>query len=690
MSKNTISSTTVGGFTATVPTQDREDSRVAPTVRAEEHNALRISVFPFACWKLEDIRFEFDSSILLPEVKQELAQLHALRQRHPGAPLSIFGHADPTGKDEYNKRLSGRRAMAVYALLVRDTKLWENLHHSDPVAPGDKWGIRAVQIMLRALGQNPGPADETLNEQTRAATRSFQEANGLEADGNPGPKTRAVLFASYMDLLAGDLRMKPSEFLAKGADPDGKGDYQGCGEFNPVLVFSKEEEADFAKQEDKTERNQQNSPNRRVVAYLYRPGSQIVASRWPCPRALEGPDTCRNRFWSDGNTRRNPQALRREFPETEDTFGCRFYHRLTDRSPCENPGPPGLVTFVAGRLPSLFTLRRTFPKPTTLPMLKEVARRATEDPSLRIVIMGHTDNSGDDAVNQKVSLARAAAVSALLTGDAKFFRERFKTADPLEKWSWEEIQWMLSALEFDGDPLYVGVVDGHRGDVTLTAIESFQLVHDLRVNRRMDEETLSKLIEKYLDLVGTKRPTSGQIELIGGGSWHKPVEFGPGGKPLAGPEFSQDLFVGFRRVEIFLSNRPVQPPASACPKTKHENCPVYTKWCEKASESLKSDLPHTWLIRVTDGDYLPVEGVSARLFRHPVEGEPAEIGSFSTSKFGLIRLKQEPGHVYTLRVTAEGHQVVAGFHLHPDEGGGLTVRIPTLADRFGLLTPTKK
>jgi len=32
---------------------------------------------------------------------------------HPACPLSVFGHADPVGSDDYNKALSGRRAMAV-------------------------------------------------------------------------------------------------------------------------------------------------------------------------------------------------------------------------------------------------------------------------------------------------------------------------------------------------------------------------------------------------------------------------------------------------------------------------------------------------------------------------------------------------------------------------------------------------
>jgi outer membrane protein OmpA-like peptidoglycan-associated protein len=106
---------------------------------------------------VEDLRFDFDSSFVKPELAEEVAELRKLRDRHkkdvspqPGAalvsifpPLSIFGHADPTGGDDYNKQLSGRRATAIYAMLVRDSALWNKLY--DEPLGNDKWGPRAIQ-----------------------------------------------------------------------------------------------------------------------------------------------------------------------------------------------------------------------------------------------------------------------------------------------------------------------------------------------------------------------------------------------------------------------------------------------------------------------------------------------------------------------------------------------------------------
>ena len=98
---------------------------------------------------MDDSRFEFGSSFIKPIARTELDELAALHRARPRCPLSIFAHTDPVGDDGYNKPLSGRRALALYALLVRDVAQWEALYTS-PMA-GDQWGTRALQHMLGAL-----------------------------------------------------------------------------------------------------------------------------------------------------------------------------------------------------------------------------------------------------------------------------------------------------------------------------------------------------------------------------------------------------------------------------------------------------------------------------------------------------------------------------------------------------------
>ena len=91
-----------------------ENYLVGPSTGAEQ-NLLRAGLFPIA-GRLDDPCFPFGSSFVVPEARPEFTELGTLMREHPGAPLSLFGHADPVGNEEYNKVLSGRRAKAVYAV----------------------------------------------------------------------------------------------------------------------------------------------------------------------------------------------------------------------------------------------------------------------------------------------------------------------------------------------------------------------------------------------------------------------------------------------------------------------------------------------------------------------------------------------------------------------------------------------
>ncbi len=324
--------------------------RVAPDEHGEQ-NLIRASVVPVASYRLDDINFDFDSSFIRPDAAVALTQLALLRREHPNAPLSIFGHADPTGQDDYNKNLSGRRAKAVYGLLTRDMDQWEWLFNN-PLGRDD-WGVRRIQILLSTAGQAVGPIDGVQGAQTNRAIREFQETEGLAVDGIVGPNTRNKLFEVYMDKVCKDTRGGPfkltaDDFLAAGADDGGKGDYQGCSEFNPVMVFSAEENARYSLTANHAERNRENEPNRRVIIFLFRPGSKIDPQCWPCPRADEGVDDCHKRFWSDGEARRSPQEHRREYRKSRDTFACRFYDRIV-RGSQHIFGPPPEIAGFFGR-----------------------------------------------------------------------------------------------------------------------------------------------------------------------------------------------------------------------------------------------------------------------------------------------------------------------------------------------------
>ncbi len=338
-----IHDVTDGGVAGAHPEDEPVPVLAAPSV-TNEFNTVQSFLTPTGCWKVEDLLFEFDSSIVRPDARKELPTLFQLMDDHSTTDLetgekqppvlSVFGHADPTGDDNYNKALSGRRAAAIYGMLTRRGEIWESLFQNKggfaPVAAKDKWGAGALSIMRTALGLDPPDGD---------AAPPPEETD---------PAARQTLFLAYMDFCCVDPEGKPfridpdAGFLARNRSKDGVGDLQGCGEFNPLFLFSKDDKARLDQEENHPERDKKNETNRRVMVLLFRPGAEIDHTKWPCPAVKQGIAKCKARFFSDGEKRRSNGDEERRFEKTKDTFACRFYHRLAFRSPCESLDRTGL------------------------------------------------------------------------------------------------------------------------------------------------------------------------------------------------------------------------------------------------------------------------------------------------------------------------------------------------------------
>ena len=64
---------------------------------------------------LSDVLFDVDKATLKPGAREKLARIAGILASHPDLQIEIEGHADSTGSDEYNQRLSERRAQSVRA-----------------------------------------------------------------------------------------------------------------------------------------------------------------------------------------------------------------------------------------------------------------------------------------------------------------------------------------------------------------------------------------------------------------------------------------------------------------------------------------------------------------------------------------------------------------------------------------------
>jgi hypothetical protein len=301
--EGTILDSSEEGVIGVHPERRLEPFLAAPATD-KQFNVLGLDIEPIACLHLGDILFDFDSSFVRPEVSKLLTELPGLRDKRKNPkgqlpPVGIWGHADPVGSEDYNKQLSGRRAKAVYGVLLNDESVWEQLFNQ-PFG-GDNWQTSSSVAGLRAFMNLPA--------------------------GTP----RKTVFQEYMKTLC-PVPLTKADFLGQGADPHGRADFQGCSKFNPLVLLSKEENEELTKEQ----RNAANLLNRRVVVYLFRPGTKVTPSLWPCPAALDSTAACHKRLFLDAKQRETPGDERREHTKiTDTTFACRFYDRIGGPSPCE-------------------------------------------------------------------------------------------------------------------------------------------------------------------------------------------------------------------------------------------------------------------------------------------------------------------------------------------------------------------
>ena len=81
--------------------------------QAQERMESAISMF-----ENEDIYFEFDSIRLSPEAQELLSQKAAWLRKNPAARVTIEGHCDDRGTNEYNLALGEGRAQSARAFLI--------------------------------------------------------------------------------------------------------------------------------------------------------------------------------------------------------------------------------------------------------------------------------------------------------------------------------------------------------------------------------------------------------------------------------------------------------------------------------------------------------------------------------------------------------------------------------------------
>lgn len=113
---------------------------------------------------LRGVNFDFDKSTIRPDSRPVLDEAAEILKENPDVRISVEGHTDSVGSEEYNEKLSVRRAEAVFRYLVNHGVPPERMEvigygERRPVADNDTEGGRAQnrRVELHVIGQPPEP-----------------------------------------------------------------------------------------------------------------------------------------------------------------------------------------------------------------------------------------------------------------------------------------------------------------------------------------------------------------------------------------------------------------------------------------------------------------------------------------------------------------------------------------------------
>ncbi len=573
--------------------------------------------------EFEDVLFDTNSAVPLPRpckpdgsgVSEDgPSALHDVAASlrfafcYPDKLMLVAGHTDTTADAAINDPLSEKRGQTVLALLVGERDLFRTTCDVQNVK-ADK--VRVLEWADSCLGFPCAPKrfGGNLDKAIRAFQQAYNdsdrggntEAADLVIDGDFGPASWGAVFDLYeaqiAEILQGDRELL-AEYRSSLTFVDEDKRSMGFGERFPVDELGRD--------------GIRSQANRRVEVLFFDPKDKPDLG---VPLDLSD-------IYLPGFFVHEPQPV--------------------------NPDKLEILPIKAARLATRFSNGRTFPKPSALPTLGELAR-LTSDGHARFVVVGHTDHTNKTDENEALGLARAEAVAALLRQDKAFFLLRFDTPDPIKKWNWEEVQWMLSAIRFEDERFYVGQVDDYPGDLTRRALGAFQLNSDsLVVDHGCDSDTLSLLIDRYFALLDPRRKFQPDAAL-----------------ESADPELSGEN----RRVDVFAFDQPVLPRADTILPGNRVESATYVRWCRTTKVEL-STKPVSFPIRLFDARLVPIANTAVTIAQHvPETGDVGASTSLTTSAFGSLEFTGAVGS-YRMTFSASGRSYAFSLAVQPDDVGG--------------------
>lgn len=213
-----------------------------------------------------------------------------------------------------------------------------------------------------------------------------------------------------------------------------------------------------------------------------------------------------------------------------------------------------------------FERNKCFVLPTGVDAIRGIVKAHQERPYTKMLVVGHTDTTGNPSYNDVLSLERARSMAAYFEENVDAWYEWYgEGIQPEKRWGKAEDLEMIRALP-----------DATQRNPTETAVRWYQRTRGLKVDGICGPKTRHSLIAEYIALNGTSLPTGTVLETHGcGENFPRQPDWAS-----SGPATDN------RRVEIFffdavLGVQPKPPTSNSRKGSQH-----YPEWLSRAGEPI--------------------------------------------------------------------------------------------------------
>ncbi|MGD9159442.1 MAG: OmpA family protein [Desulfobacteraceae bacterium] len=98
---------------------DRQEEELRQAIASSEAASIKREQDILTATFKAGVMFDFDSAVLKPGGQSEIARVATVLNKYPQTMLRVEGHTDTKGTEEYNMRLSERRANSVKNALIQ-------------------------------------------------------------------------------------------------------------------------------------------------------------------------------------------------------------------------------------------------------------------------------------------------------------------------------------------------------------------------------------------------------------------------------------------------------------------------------------------------------------------------------------------------------------------------------------------